>query len=215
MDSYRFTKPATNKRPYKSHLYFVKGIKIGRQIRFFHKLNLLQWIRLEADTDVVGYCERPIEVNHENIKNTVVDFWVKRKNGEEIQFIQKSESNNTISIIAEDYAFNTWLDARKMELHILKAGDIESESIFLANWQTILHFLGSNYDLVKQSLIENVLSALKSQSEITLQSTIDTFPTEDPVLIQTAVLKLLHDGTLSSTELADSKLSLTTKFMIS
>jgi len=215
MDSYRFTKPATNKRPYKSHMYFVKGIKIDRQIRFFHRLNLQQWIRLEADTDVIAYCERPIEINHANIKNQVVDFWVKRKDREELQFIQNSESTNSVSTIAEDYAFNSWLDTRNMQLHIIKGGDIESEPIYIANWQTILHFLGSNYKLVQKSLMEKLFSALKTQSEITLQSAIDTFPSEDPVLTKTAIFKLLHNGRLSSTELTDSKLGLSTKFVVS
>jgi len=215
MDSYRFIKPATNKRPYNSHLYIVKGVKIDRQIRFFHILNVLQWVRLEADTNVIAYCERPIEVNHENIKNTVVDFWVKRKDREEIQFIQKSERNSSISIIAEDFAFNTWLDARQMALHIFKGGDITADPVFLANWQTILRFLGSNYKLVRQSLVEKLFSSFKSQSEITLQSAIDSFPAEDPVLIKTAVFKLLHNGRLSSTELADSQLCLATKFTVS
>jgi hypothetical protein len=215
MDSYRYTKPATNRQPYKSHLYIVKAPKIGRRIRFFHKLPLQQWVLLEADPDVETYCERPIVTNHENIKNRIVDFWVKRKDQEEILFIRKPKQNKHQPDITNDPAFKAWVKDQNINIKVVTASEILAQPIYLENWQTILHFLASNMELVSNDLIEKVIDTCKANSEITLESITNCLSSQDPMLVYTAFFMLLHKGTLNSHELADTALSPSIRFAIS
>ena len=79
----RFLKAADNSRPFKGHRYDVFGLKVDRSITLFGRNSLNTWVLLEADSNVVSYCERPLVIPDVKPKR-VVDFWVNFLDREEL-----------------------------------------------------------------------------------------------------------------------------------
>jgi len=55
----RFVRAVNSSRPYGAHRYDVFGLKVGRRLTLFGRFALGLWVRLESDSYVLTYCERP------------------------------------------------------------------------------------------------------------------------------------------------------------
>ena len=75
--------------------YILFSAKIGRVVRFFSKLEYMNFLSLELDPTVEKFCEQPlkIQITEDNkIKEAVFDMWVKYKDGrEELQEVKYSK----------------------------------------------------------------------------------------------------------------------------
>ncbi|GED27340.1 hypothetical protein BAG01nite_34420 [Brevibacillus agri] len=71
---------------YGSNYWEQFGPKIGRNVRLFSDLEHDHWILVETNSDIVDFCEQPLEtsvlVDGSHVKS-VPDMWVRYKNGNE------------------------------------------------------------------------------------------------------------------------------------
>ncbi len=56
----RYCHAADSTRPYGSHRYEVWSPKIARRLTLFGARSLQCWIRIEADSEIKRFCERPV-----------------------------------------------------------------------------------------------------------------------------------------------------------
>ncbi|MFC0252034.1 hypothetical protein ACWV27_13745 [Massilia varians] len=188
----RFASPTDNSRPHGSHRYDVFGPKIQRQLALFGRDALDAWTLLEADPDVVAYCERPLSLPDLKRKR-VVDFWVCRKEREEFIFLLRpSELASRLDHPSSIPAFRAWAASSNVEPAFVDPDDIARQKLLLSNWESFLCDLSAFGRYVPKALSDQVLKALPSFK--TLTELEQHFAEEDPVLLRVAVVSLLHQG---------------------
>jgi len=188
----RFASPADNSRPHGSHRYDVFGPKIQRQLALFGRDALDAWTLLEADSDVIAYCERPLSLPDLKRKR-VVDFWVCRKEREEFVFLLRpSELSSGLDHPSSIPAFKAWAASFNITPTFVNPEDLGSQKMLLANWESFLCDLAAFGKYIPETLSNRVAKALPSSK--TLTELEQHFPEEDPVLLRVAVLSLLHQG---------------------
>lgn len=84
-------KPIKMKRSMKYGSNYWEGYspKVKRTVRFFSDLEYDHWVMVETNPNIETFCEQPIRIKqilNEEISESVIDMWVRYKNGEEIFF---------------------------------------------------------------------------------------------------------------------------------
>jgi hypothetical protein len=188
----RFSSPADNSRPHGSHRYDVFGPKIQRQLALFGLDALEAWTLLEADPDVIAYCERPLSLPDLKRKR-VVDFWVRRKGGEEFLFLLRpSEVASGLDHPSSIPAFRAWAASANATPIFVNPQGMAQQTTLLANWESFLCDLSAFGRYVPKMLSEKVYNA--THPSTSLAELEQRFPEEDPVMLRVAVVALLHQG---------------------
>ena len=78
----RFLAPRSTARPRGARLIEGFSPKLGRRVQLFDHAAFATWIDLEADPEVVAFCERPA-LSELVAPGASIDFWVRRGGGEE------------------------------------------------------------------------------------------------------------------------------------
>jgi len=188
----RFSCPADNSRPHGSYRYDVFGPKMQRQIALFGRDALDAWTLLEADPDVIAYCERPLSLPDLKRKR-VVDFWVRRKEREEYIFLLRpGEISTGLDHPSSIPAFRAWAASSNGTPIFVNPEEFAQQKSLLANWESFLCDLSAFGRYVPKTLSEQVAKALRPATS--LAELEQRFPEEDPVLLRVAVVLLLHQG---------------------
>lgn len=86
----RYAAPLDVARPRGARLLEAFSLKLGRRVRLFDRASFDQWVRLEADSQVVSLCERPARLGS-TPDARLIDFWVLHRDGEQFLFIGDAE----------------------------------------------------------------------------------------------------------------------------
>lgn len=190
----RYPRPVDNARPFKSHRYDVFGLKVQRRLTLFGELALVGFILLEADPDITSYCERPIVI--EEIKpRRVVDFWVQRRNSEELWFLLRpSELKWLERENAPTTAFRVWAESKGLDVHLIALNAMSLSDARIRNWGEIIRWLSANLRHVDKLLIQKVIELCCNN--VSIQAVEGALSSEDPILVRTAIFRLVHQGRL-------------------
>ncbi|CAB3805183.1 hypothetical protein LMG28688_06135 [Paraburkholderia caffeinitolerans] len=109
----RFHKAVTNVRPYGSHRFDVFGPKIGWRLTLIGRRALQLWLRLEADPQVVTYCEGPMFVPDAG-RGRAADFWVATNDGDHLYLVARSSERTCPWSV-----FEAWGRAHSITLRII------------------------------------------------------------------------------------------------
>jgi len=201
-----FAHAADNARPFKSHRYDVFGVKIERSLFLYGELALWGFIALESNPEVTGYCERPIVID-EIKPRRVVDFWVRSHSGEELWFfLRPSELRWTEQEFPPTPAFDAWAAAHNLSIRLHTPESLGIHSLHLRNWGEIIRYLTANLRYVDAALLRRVSEYSRDACSIgNIQA---AFSQDDPILVRTAIFRLLHTGALIGTDLGSSRLGL-------
>ncbi|MFZ6659085.1 hypothetical protein [Undibacterium sp. TJN19] len=188
----RFIEAADNTRPFQSHRYDVFAPKLNRNLTLFGLTSVDVWITLEADPEVILYCERPLLLPDTKPKR-VIDFWVKRQTSEEFLFVLRpSELSAGLRSPDSIPAFRRWAKANQLSIKYLDPADISNQKVLLANWGRILRDLGAFGRHLPAELADRVITSLKRG--VSLQVLEQRLPEVDPILVRVAAFALLHRG---------------------
>jgi hypothetical protein len=188
----RFAKPADNSRPYGSRRYDVFAPKLNRTLTLFGRAALNAWVLLEADPDVVCYCERPLTIPDIKPKR-VVDFWVKRRSRDEFLFLLRpSELDAGLGQPGSIPAFTTWAQQQDVALSFVDPADNEKRKFLLTNWGWIIRDLSAFGRFAPPALAEDLSKAI--QSPTSFAGLERNFVEIDPILVRVAIYALLHQG---------------------
>lgn len=204
MQNLRFSHAADNSRPFKSHRYDVYGVKIQRNLFLYGELALSGFVALEADSEVIAYCERPIVIE-EISPRRVVDFWVRRDGGEEVWFLLRPTEYKWLDQEhAPTPAFCLWAKSKGLHVHLKSSEALGVGSLGLRNWGEIVRHLSANLKYLDDALLKRVSDHCQQASS--LASIQNAFSQEDPIQIRTAVFRLLHSGTLVGSNIGETRL---------
>jgi len=165
-------------------------------VTLFGDRALQTWIAIEADPTITAFCERPI-VARAHKPPRVIDFWVERRDGEELWLVIREREQAAIEPGEEyDAALREWARAEGMQLRVIKLDEVALSDVAFENWRSALHYLAANHDLLSPALIESLKQSCESGE--TLHCLERLYSNEDPVLIRSGLFCLLHKGVIQA-----------------
>jgi hypothetical protein len=158
---------------------------------FYRRALLEQWLLLEANPKAITFCERPgyVLINGER---HLADFLVCYVGREE--FVVLSEllwGSNVDGPHAE-------IGAGTPEVRFFASAELAAARTWTDNWQRILPYLVANRGLVPATLPPAIMQFLKEPRR--LLDIEREFMTSDPVIVRTALFRLLHSGLVSTSQ---------------
>jgi hypothetical protein len=198
----RFQTPKSNRRPYGSHRFDVWSPKIGRRLTLFGQRSLRAWVAIEADPTIVEFCERPLVVQSQK-PSRVIDFWVRRATAAELWLLLRApEAGGKDEVVSP--AFRQWSRKHGLSLCLLPLEKPALSDAQFRNWGTVLRDLAANRRLLKEDLVAGVRVACRDA--VALRTLERRFQHHDPILVRTALFRLLHQGVVHAPEFAHASL---------
>jgi hypothetical protein len=182
--------------------------KLNRRLTLFGEASLNAWIGIEADAQILAFCERPLVIRTQKPAR-VVDFWVQRTTSEEL-WLLKRPSNRAKEPDSVSPSFRTWAERHGFTVQQPQAEEFALDEQRRRNWATVLHYLAANGALMKPEFLDRIRKACSVA--VTLESLEQHFPTEDPVLVRTGVFSLFQKGVLESSQFIDAPIGPTMRF---
>ena len=195
--------PTALARPRGAHRFEAFSPKLIRRMTFYRRALLEQWVLLEADPQVITFCERPgyVQINgHDRL----ADFWVRYVDRDELVILDDNPGGGDTTQSDRN------LDVHTSSIRRVVPAELAAARVWIENWQRMLPCLVANRDLVPPTLPQAIARFVNQPQR--LLAIEREFSTGDPVLVRTAVFALLHDGRVSAPELQTQPLSLLTSF---
>ncbi|MFM0558156.1 hypothetical protein P0D69_45790 [Paraburkholderia sediminicola] len=203
-NSLHIAEPVALARPRGAHRFEGFSPKLARQLTFYRRDLLEQWILFEADPAAIVFCERPGYVNVSG-KQCLADFWVCYVDRQELVILDDAFYDDRAT------RSHRQLDGTALPIRKVSLADLAAARVWIDNWQRMLPCIVANWSLVSSSLpraIKCFLAQPRKLLEIERE-----FSSGDPVLVRTAVFGMLHAGRLSAPDLHTQALSLLTSFI--
>jgi hypothetical protein len=207
----RFKTPIPIDRPYKSNRFDFWSPKLRREVTIYGHLSFLAAINIEANPQVISYCEYPFAVQSGKNQIDVVHFWIAKSETEEAWLLHSSNPQDADGTHDSHPALVTWAAHQKIELRSICREQLKREEPWFSNWTEILSYLSVGLQLLPSTLKIRVLD--NCHSTTTLATLERTLPKEDPVLVRSAVFTLVHSGLVTCTNLDKIPLSPQTEFL--
>ena len=193
----RFEAAEDNHRPFGSHRYVVWSPKIRRRLSLFGEAALNAWINIEANPQIVAFCERPA-VSRSQKPARVVDFWVQLRSTEELWFVRRRREPHEDPGSSIAPSFRSWAKDNGLTLRYFEPHDLILSEPLARNWGIVLRYLTANRTLIDKEILERVKGACNPA--IALRALEQHCGDEDPVIVRAAAFTLLQQGVLRSHE---------------
>ena len=173
-------------RPRGARLLEAFSLKLSRRVRLFDRASFDLWVRLEADPQVLSLCERPTRLGLAPDAR-VIDFWVLRRDGEQLLLIDDVDPEPKIIIGG-------------VPVQRVTAAELAASATWIGNWQRMLPVLTMYRSLVPKGVAHSVLSRVREPTPLSLIE--HELSVGDPSLVRAAVFDLLRTGQLHAQALS-------------
>lgn len=191
-------------RPRGAHRFEAFSPKLARRVSFNRLSALELWLLLEADPEVIVFCERPGYVLLEGYRR-LVDFLVRFVDSYKLVILYDLKESGKESRGGRD------LDADALPIRHVTPADLAAARIWTENWQRMLPYLISNRGLVPPALAPRIVDFVGHPQR--LLDIEREFSTADSALVRAALFGLLHSGRVKAPDLQTQQLSLLTSFI--
>jgi hypothetical protein len=116
--------------------------KLNRSIYLFSDLEYEHWLLVESEPQIVDFCEQPLEVAtfiNGKMKYSIIDMWVKYKNGkQEFREIKYSSELNKAKVIEQIATQKVWCNENGYMHQVKTEKEIRENRLLLSNLKLIL-----------------------------------------------------------------------------
>ncbi|KWB49499.1 hypothetical protein WL35_07290 [Burkholderia ubonensis] len=131
-------------RPFGTHRFDVFGPKVDRPLTLYGLNAFYLWLRLEADSRVRTYCERPMRIP-DTRPTRAVDFWVLEEGQERMLIVLRpSEAAAAAQGVKPFPAFEMWSRTHSMVLRTLYPDELDDPEVLRRNRLTMLRYLAAS-----------------------------------------------------------------------
>ena len=129
-----------------SRLIEAYSPKLGRRLTLHDHLAFSQWVRLEADERVLGFCERPARSSAP--QNCLVDFWVRRVDGVGLFVL---ETRSDVPLAAVDGT----------TIATIPLAEIAAARMWINNWTRMLPVIAATRTLRPAALVRSLIDDIR------------------------------------------------------
>lgn len=185
----RFASPLPVTRARGSRLIEAFSPKLCRRITLHDHLAFSQWVRLEVDAKVLGFCERP--VRSVPPQSCLIDFWVQRADGGQL-LVLESRCDLALSIDGEPVG-------------TVALAEIAAAGQWIANWTRMLPVISATRAQRPPALARSILQRVSEPRP--LASFERESASGDPAIVRGTIFDLLRQGQLRAPSLHVQPLS--------
>lgn len=201
----RFSSPVSSYRPRRSRRFDVFSPKLDRYLTLYGPASLDWWTMLEANSEVLTFCERPTFVPGTKPQRPY-DFWVRWVEREELLLVTPdSEAPEEIFSGDSDFVDVKKTAAGHIELRRVRPVEQSAYRIHLINWGWIIRDLSAFGRFVTPTLYQEVKAAIAGGK--TVDELQREFSSYDSTIVKVAAYTLLHRGEAVCHQLASVMLS--------
>ena len=195
----RHTNPLSIPRRGGTRLIEGKSPKLGRRVRLFDYASFAIWVGLEAQPEVVTFCEYPLRIGAA-AQSPVIDFWVQRDSQEE--YLVSPVRANSIE----------WpVAVNGVNLRKVSDAELAATSRWVQNWEFILSTLNGQDAISDASrLTKQILSLVDRPTP--LAEIERRFVASGTPVVRASIFHMLRTGKLRAPSLRDQSLSNLTLF---
>lgn len=213
----RFKKPIWDPRrgSYGNNLWQAFSQKLGRRVKSYSDLEYNHYILVEANPDIVSFCEQPVKVlGRVDDKDcaSYMDMWVLWRDGtEEFREVKYAKDLDKPRVIRQIEIQRSWCERNEFMHYIITEKEIYKNQVLLRNWKLILSQMATSRDSDLRKIEKQVYQFVYVTGTASIEEILAYFADVQSTYIQTAVFKLIHNGSLKAPL---SEIELTNKIKI-
>jgi hypothetical protein len=188
----RYPYPIDEPRPRGSRQLEGFSLKLNRPVRTFDRVSFDFWIGLEADPDVVAFCERPVRA--EGTNKGAASFWVRRRDSEAL--VRLEQAGDAASMVAE---------IGGLAVITVTLAEVAASGVWIANWRRMLPTIIVRRADMSRNL-QRSIRAFVAQP-VALARIEREFGFGDPGDVRASVFDLIRVGKLTAPSLKTEPLS--------
>ena len=173
--------------------------KLKRRVTHLSHAAFEAWLVLEADPQVVAFCERPLLIETTE-GSRLADFWVRLEDHEEFALIDDDSQNEEVAI-----------EGATLPLRYITRAELAAARIWVNNWEQMLPVINANAGLERKDLNKSVLQFLSTPQ--CLMDIEREYTVGDPSAVRACVFELLRTGQVTASSLRTEPLRMTTPFV--
>lgn len=182
----RFSAPLEITRPRGGRLIEAFSPKLKRRLQLFDHRAFAQWVRLETDPAVIGYCERPTRLGPPP-GDCLVDFWVTGQDEEALLLLASTQAEQAPA------AFDG------VAIRVVSAAELAAASQWVSNWTRMLPVIIAAQSLFSKTLLRSITQVVREP--LPLARVQHELSMGDPSLVRGAIFELLRIGRLGAPSL--------------
>jgi hypothetical protein len=188
-----FTAPLPTTRSRGTRLIEAFSPKLGRRVTLHDHLALSQWVRLEADPQVLSYCERP--ARSAPPQSCLIDFWVQDVEGARLLVL---ESRCDVRLPDIDH----------VPVDTIALAELAAAAVWISNWSRMLPVIIATRGVRPPRLARTLVERLDQPRP--LASIEREVSCGDPAVVRGTIFELLRQGQLRAPSLHIEPLNLHT-----
>ncbi|HHV7524839.1 TPA: hypothetical protein ACUNF5_006381 [Burkholderia orbicola] len=202
----RFRRPVNDARPFGVHRFDVFGPKVGCPLTLYGLNALHLWLRLEANSRVTTYCERPLRIP-DTRPTRAVDFWVGEEGQEILMIVLRASEVAAVAKLGTPFpAFEAWSRSHSMVLRTIRPDELDDPEVLRRNRLTMLCYLAASAYECCDVVAPDILGACRDG--LTLSQLEHRLAPLDPTVSRAAAFKLVLSDALYGPTLATQSLGL-------
>ena len=196
--SIRHSEPVSRRHTRGARRLIAYSPKLSRRVQLHSRAAFDLWLVLEADPNVINFCERPIRLLTETGER-VIDFWSRDANSETYWCVGDAPANTV-----EPASLNS------IPIHYVPLPQLAADEQWARNWQAMLPVIIAHADEQRTELDSLILRFTDVPQALMLIER--EWAVGEPSSVRAQVFHLLYAGRLMAPALRTSPLSLLTEF---
>jgi TnsA endonuclease N terminal. len=140
--------PMKRSTKYGNNYWEVYSRKVERNVRLFSDLEYDNWLLLEANANVITFCEQPLSISYKidgKLVHSIFDMWVKYSDNKEVfmevkYLNQLSGISSSLRALRQTAVQRRWCEEHNYLYIIQTESEIRKNRILLANCKTIISY---------------------------------------------------------------------------
>lgn len=200
----RYEKPIWDPRrgSYGNNLWQTFSQKLGRRVKSYSDLEYHHYILVESNPDIVSFCEQPVKVLgrvDEKDCASFMDMWILWRDGsEEFREVKYAKDLDKPRVIRQIEIQKSWCERNGFKHSIITEKEIYKNQVLLRNWKLILSQMATSRDLELRKIEKRIYQFVCMRCKPTIEEILSYFADVQSTYIQTAVFRLLHNGSLNA-----------------
>lgn len=184
---------------YGSEYWEVYSPKLGRDVRLYSNVEWMHWLLLEADPNVIAFCEQPLRMLGVAGQkgDSYIDIWVLFADGsEEYREIKLSKDINSERSRRQISIQKKWCERNDFVHRVVTDADLKDFKVQIENCKEYIGFIPHKISYRHKELQKSIADIVACHGSIKIKDLLKIFVGPGEQKILSAIFTLIHLGVL-------------------